>query len=161
MAMLVPLDFLAQRPDGTGQPDLKKLAWLAECEEIAYHEVFDTTYTWKFLHRMEAVWKKEFGLRPAGLDEVLDYCRPVIPAGRDPRSISRPMHDENSHSGSEYERMGDAAKAFAVLVLYLEWQVCPLIYSGQEIAESTKRLKFFDKDPIPWDGRVPAPAWIL
>ena len=56
-------------------------------------------------------------------------------------------HDENSHSGSEYERLGDAAKAFAVLCS--TWNGIPLIYSGQEIP-NTERLRFFEKDPIKW-----------
>jgi glycosidase len=58
-------------------------------------------------------------------------------------------HDENSHSGSEYERMGNAAKAFAVLCA--TWNGIPLIYSGQELPNS-QRLKFFEKDPIRWTG---------
>ncbi|MES1222834.1 MAG: alpha-glucosidase C-terminal domain-containing protein, partial [Bacteroidota bacterium] len=58
-------------------------------------------------------------------------------------------YDENSHSGSEYERMGDAAKIFAVLCATCNG--VPLIYSGQELPNK-KRLKFFDKDVIDWNG---------
>jgi glycosidase len=58
-------------------------------------------------------------------------------------------HDENSHSGSEYERMGHAAKAFAVLCA--TWNGIPLIYSGQELPNS-QRLRFFEKDQIQWTG---------
>jgi glycosidase len=57
-------------------------------------------------------------------------------------------HDENSHSGTEYERMGDAARPFAVLCA--AWGGIPLLYSGQEIPMINKRLYFFDKDLIPW-----------
>jgi glycosidase len=59
-------------------------------------------------------------------------------------------HDENSHSGSEYERLGDAAKPFAVLCA--TWNGIPLVYSGQELPMVNKRLHFFDKDLIPWSG---------
>jgi glycosidase len=59
-------------------------------------------------------------------------------------------HDENSHSGSEYERLGEAAKPFAVFCC--TWNGIPLIYSGQEMP-LTRRLKFFDKDPIEWNGK--------
>jgi alpha-amylase len=142
MAMLVPLDFWKDARITLDQE--KKLFWLAECEEIAYHEAFDVSYTWKFLHRMEAVWKKEFG--PAGLDEVLQYYDTMFPATAF-RAFFTSNHDENSHSGSEYERLGDAAKAFAVLCC--TWNGLPLIYSGQELP-NTKRLLFFDKDYIPW-----------
>jgi len=144
MAMLVPLDFWRSARIGLDQP--KKLFWLAECEEIAYHEVFDASYAWKFLHRMESVWKKEFG--PDGLDEVLQYYDTMFPADAFHLYFTT-NHDENSHSGSEYERMGDAAVAFAVLCC--TWNGLPLIYSGQELPNH-KRLLFFDKDCIPWTG---------
>ena len=145
MAMLVPLDFW--REARVALDPLKPLFWLAECEEVAYHEVFDATYTWKLLHKMEAVWRKESGL--SGLDEVLAYYTSQFPADG-LRVYFTTNHDENSHSGSEYERLGDAAKAFAVLCA--TWNGLPLIYSGQEMP-NYKRLKFFDKDPIEWTGR--------
>jgi alpha-amylase len=146
MAMLVPLDFW--RNARIELDKIKKLAWLAECEEIAYHRVFDATYTWKFLHCMEAVWRKEFAAPPAALDEVLQYYDQQFPPWAI-RAFFTSNHDENSHSGSEYERMGDAAKAFAVLCC--TWNGIPLIYSVQEMP-NLKRLAFFDKDPIPWTG---------
>jgi len=143
MAMLVPLEFWKEAR--TELDKIKKnLFWLAECEEIAYHEVFDATYTWKFLHKMEAVWKKESGL--GGLDEVLQYYDTMFPADAI-RAFFTSNHDENSHSGSEYERMGDMARAFAVLCC--TWNGLPLIYSGQELP-NRKRLLFFEKDFIDW-----------
>ena len=145
MAMLVPLDFW--RAARKELDPLKELFWLAECEEIAYHEVFDATYTWKFLHQMESFWKKESGLD--GLDEVLQYYDSMFPH-QAMRCYFTTNHDENSHSGSEYERLGDSARAFEVLCC--TWNGIPLIYSGQELP-LTKRLKFFDKDQIDWTGR--------
>ncbi|HET6253130.1 MAG TPA: alpha-amylase family glycosyl hydrolase [Puia sp.] len=144
MAMLVPLDFW--REARIALDPLKPLFWLAECEEINYHEVFDATYTWKLLHKMEAIWRKESAL--SGLDEVLSYYASQFPADG-LRVYFTTNHDENSHSGSEYERLGDAARAFAVLCA--TWNGLPLIYSGQELP-NYKRLKFFDKDPIDWTG---------
>ena len=147
MAMLVPLDFW--RNARIRLDKIKKLGWLAECEEIAYHQVFDISYAWKFLHRMEAVWRKEFPSGPAALDEVLlDFYDRMFPASAI-HAYFTSNHDENSHSGSEYERMGDGAKAFAVLCC--TWNGLPLIYSGQEMP-NYKRLDFFDKDTIPWTG---------
>ena len=145
MAMLVPLPFW--REARTALDPLKPLFWLAESEEISYHEVFDASYTWKFLHKMEAFWRKETGIE--GLDEVLQYYDTMFPPEA-LRCYFTTNHDENSHSGSEYERMGDAAKAFSVLCC--TWNGIPLIYSGQEMP-NYKRLKFFDKDPIEWTGR--------
>lgn len=57
-------------------------------------------------------------------------------------------HDENSWSGTEFKRMGDAARQFAVLTFVLPGM--PLIYSGQETG-SMKSLEFFERDPIVWD----------
>jgi glycosidase len=145
MAMLVPLDFW--RDARVRLDKIRELFWLAECEEIVYHEVFDATYTWKFLHKMEAVWRKETGLD--GLDEVLQYYSGMFPPGAI-RVYFTSNHDENSHSGSEYERMGASAKAFAVLCC--TWGGLPMIYSGQELP-NYKRLKFFDKDRIDWGAR--------
>jgi alpha-amylase len=144
MAMLVPLQFWkdARRQLEKSRP----LFWLAECEEIAYHEVFDVTYAWKWLHKMEAFWRQETGME--GLDEVLRYYDTMFPPDAT-HALFTTNHDENSHSGSEYERMGDAAQAFAVLCC--TWPALPLIYSGQELPNK-KRLKFFDKDYIEWTG---------
>ncbi|HVW59814.1 MAG TPA: alpha-amylase family glycosyl hydrolase [Puia sp.] len=146
MAMLVPLDFWREARTELDKQK-KDLFWLAECEEIAYHEVFDATYTWKLLHKMEAVWRKEAGLD--GLNEVLSYYSSMFPPDAI-RVYFTSNHDENSHSGSEYERMGDAARAFAVLCA--TWNGMPMIYSGQELPNH-KRLQFFEKDPIAWTGQ--------
>lgn len=144
MAMLVPLEFWKYV---RGELDkIKPLFWLAECEEISYHAVFDSTYTWKFLHAMEAYRKKE--IRIAGLDEVLKHYQADFPATA-LRAYFTTNHDENSHSGSEYERLGDAALPFAVFCC--TWNGIPLIYSGQELP-LYKRLKFFEKDYIGWTG---------
>ena len=56
-------------------------------------------------------------------------------------------HDENSSHGTTRELFGDAEEAFAVLTG--TFRGMPLIYSGQE-AGLNKRLRFFDKDQIPW-----------
>lgn len=54
-------------------------------------------------------------------------------------------HDENAWNGSEYERMGDGAEAFAALTYTMPGM--PLIYTGQEY-DNKRRLKFFEQDPI-------------
>jgi glycosidase len=144
MAMLVPLDFW--RSARMELDKIKPLFWLAECEEINYHEVFDASYAWKWLHKMEDRWKGTTDIK--GLDEVLQYSETMFPPDA-LRALFITNHDENSHSGSEYERMGDAVPAFSVLCC--TWNGVPLIYSGQEMP-NYKRLKFFDKDPIEWTG---------
>jgi len=57
-------------------------------------------------------------------------------------------HDENSWNGTEFEQLGDAYEAFAVLTQTLYGM--PLIYSGQEEGFN-QRLAFFDKDEIIWN----------
>jgi alpha-amylase len=144
MAHLVPLDFWRQ---ARKEIDLiKPLFWLGETEESNYHSVFDASYTWEFLHKTESYWRKETSI--AGLDSVLNKYDTAFPPGA-LRIYFTSNHDENSHSGSEYERMGDLAKAFAVLCA--TWNSIPLVYSGQELPNK-KRLKFFDKDEIGWTG---------
>jgi alpha-amylase len=144
MAMLVPLSFWKMAR--TRLDAIKKLFWLAECEEISYHEVFDVTYSWKFLHCMEAFWRNETGIE--GLTNVLNYYHNMFPPAA-MHAFFTTNHDENSHSGSEFVRLGNSAHAFAVLCC--TWNGLPLIYSGQEMPNG-KSLKFFDKDPIPWSG---------
>ena len=56
-------------------------------------------------------------------------------------------HDENSWSGTVFERMGDGYLAFAVLTATFDGM--PLLYSGMESGMS-KRLEFFEKDAIEW-----------
>ena len=142
MAHLVPLDFWKYAR--TVLDKEKKLFWLAETEDVNYHEAFDASYTWEFLHKMEAYWKRETDMN--GLLDVLKRYDSSFPRNA-LRIFFTSNHDENSHSGSEYERMGQATKAFAVLCA--TWNGIPLIYSGQELP-NTQRLKFFDKDPIQW-----------
>jgi len=146
MAHLVPLDFW--NTARTELDKVKKLFWLAETEEPVFHEVFDASYTWEFLHKMEAYWKRETDID--GLYWVLTNYENRF-GENSLRIYFTSNHDENSHSGSEYERMGNAAKAFAVLCA--TWKGIPLIYSGQELPLK-KRLAFFEKDRIEWRGQA-------
>ena len=144
MAHLTPLDFW--RKARTELDAVKPLFWLAETEHSSYHEVFDASYTWEFLHKMEEYGRG--GTNIEGLDKVLqkyktDFLFNAI------RMFFTSNHDENSHSGSEYERMKDAAIPIAVLCA--TWDGIPLVYSGQELPV-TKRLNFYNKDEIHWTG---------
>lgn len=145
MAHLVPLDFWIEARKELDA--VKPLFWLAETEEAGYHAVFDVSYAWQLLHTMEKISKGETNIN--GLDELLYTYDTVFPPTA-LRLFFTSNHDENSHSGSEYERMGDAAIPFAVLCAT---RGLPLIYSGQELPMINKRLNFFDKDLIPWTGK--------
>lgn len=144
MAHLTPLSFWKKARERLDK--IKPLFWLAETEEINYHDVFDASYTWEFLHTMEAYWRKEKNIED--LISILNNYLAFFPATAI-RMFFTSNHDENSHSGSEYERMGDAALPFAVLCA--TWGGIPLVYSGQEMPLK-ERLSFYDKDAINWTG---------
>ena len=144
MAHLVPLEFW--RKARTELQEIKAgQFWLAECEEIIYHEVFDATYTWKWMHATEEFCKKKIELN--NLFSVLQKYNYSFP--RDAfRIYFTSNHDENSWNGTEYDKYGDAAKVLAVFSC--TWNGIPMIYSGQELPNN-KRLLFFDKDEIKWE----------
>ena len=146
MAHLVPLDFWVEARTFL-ENNVKKLFWLAECEEIAYHDVFDATYTWKWMHKSEEFAKNQTGID--GLWQTLQEYNDEFPHHAF-RAYFTSNHDENSWNGTEYEKYGPSAINFAVFSCL--WNGLPLIYSGQEMPNH-KRLKFFDKDPIEWNGK--------
>lgn len=142
MAHLVPLDFWRQAR--TALTSIKELFWLAETEEIDFHQVFDTTYTWEWMHTTEKFSRNEINAH--GLLAQLMTYNNQFPATAF-RAYFTSNHDENSWNGTEYEKYGSAALNLAVFSC--TWNGIPLIYSGQELP-NLKRLKFFDKDAIEW-----------
>ena len=144
MAHLVPLEFWRKARTEL-QRSKADLFWLAECEEANYHEVFDATYTWKWMHATEEFCKKQNDLN--SLFAVLQEYDHSFPKDAF-RVYFTSNHDENSWNGTEYEKYGEAAKAFAVFSC--TWNGIPMIYSGQELP-NYKRLHFFDKDQIEWE----------
>ncbi|MEO6134803.1 MAG: alpha-amylase family glycosyl hydrolase [Ginsengibacter sp.] len=143
MAHLVPLDFWV-----TAKKKLSKLKenlfWLAECEVPEYHEVFDATYTWRWMHASQEFYQKRMNLQ--SLLTVL-YKSVTEFHGNAFRTYFTSNHDENSWNGTEYEKYGNAALLFAVFSC--TWDGIPMLYSGQELPNH-KRLKFFEKDVIEW-----------
>ncbi len=145
MAMLVPLDFWK---DARAALDArKKLFWLAECEEVNYHEAFDATYSWEWMHKTEDFAKGRTDI--AGLDSLLWKINDQYPPTAF-KTYFTSNHDENSWNGTEFEKYGRATAPLAVFSV--TWNGIPMVYSGQELP-NTKRLKFFDKDPIGWTGK--------
>jgi glycosidase len=82
------------------------------------------------------------------LKEVLHHYQYDLPAGTFPMLFTS-NHDENTWNGTEYEKYGDMAGTLAVF--NSTWNGVPLIYSAQELP-LRKRLPFFDKDEINWNG---------
>ena len=137
----------------TARPELDKikpLFWLGEFDALEnsdYMQVFDAAYAWQWMHKTEAFYKNERNV--AALTEMLGRYNNTYPEGTTGLYFTS-NHDENSWNGTEYEKYGDMALALAVFSF--TWNGIPLIYSGQELPNN-KRLKFFDKDVIEWNGK--------
>ena len=124
-------------------PDIYLLAE-AERDNLAdATETFDANYAWELHHLLNSLAQ---GRKTVA--DLKDYI--ARDAARFPKEAFRltftSNHDENSWSGTEFEREGAAANACAVLCFTLPGSQ-PLIYTGQEIGLS-RRLEFFEKDPI-------------
>jgi glycosidase len=109
-------------------------------------QAFDATYALRLRYLLDSVAR---GQQPtAAIDRYLQVERAKYPASVMLMNFTT-SHDINSWDGTEYERLGFDALPQAVLTALLPG--IPMVYSGQEAALQ-KRLKFFDKDPIPWNG---------
>ena len=130
-------DFRARYP--------RQLYFLAEGEETWLHEAgFDATYSWKLHHLLNDIAQGN-----AGMEELVEYIKWNDETYPDDamRLAFTSNHDENSWSGTEFERMGDAWKAMTVLCWTLP-QTQPLIYTAQEMGYD-HRFQFFEKDAVP------------
>jgi alpha-amylase len=149
LAFWVELDFWLEAR--TALEKTKTLFWLAESDPIEhadYYKAFDACYSWTWMHKTEDFYKKNQDKHM--LDTVLQQYNSVC-GPNDMLLWFTTNHDENSWNGTEYEKYGDMAKALAVFSF--TWNGMPLIYSGQELPLVKHRLKFFDKDPIEWNGK--------
>jgi alpha-amylase len=142
----VPADFWSElRPAlVSSRPDL---FLLAEAEDPKLHQWFDMTYGWEFHHTLNdiAKGKKGFG----ALDDYFEAQKSAYPSDA-MRMYFTSNHDENSWQGTEFERMGANHQAAFVLAATVQ-NGMPLIYTGQE-ASLNKRLRFFEKDTVSWQG---------
>jgi glycosidase len=134
---------------------VKDVFMLAESEKPEFHYAgFDATYAWNIMWSTVAVAQGKQTL--LGLDSVLNQNFTTFPKNAE-RMYFTTNHDENSWNGTEFEKYGDAYKAFAVFTQTM-YESVPLIYSGQEVPNK-KRLKFFVRDPIVWDKYEMAPFY--
>ncbi len=118
---------------------------LAEAEiPDHHHRAFDASYAWELYHLTNEVAQGE-----KNADDVRSYLKRE--AERFAPSAYRMTfvtnHDENSWDGTTRERYGDGVRAMAVLCGTAFGM--PLIYGGQE-SDMDKRLRFFEKDTVPW-----------
>lgn len=127
---------------------VKPVLMLAENEDRLefFRNGYDMNYSWELHHLMNEV--AQGNKKYTVLDEALKKDFERFPANA-MRMRFITNHDENSWAGTIEERMGDAGRAFAVFMYTIPGT--PLIYNGQE-AGLNKRLEFFERDPISWDG---------
>lgn len=144
VAGMVPLDFWNDVRASLDK--IKPVFMLAEASEPELQEkAFDMTYGWQYKDLFNDIAQ---GKKTA--KDLADYIKNDEEKKYNPdsyRMIFTSNHDENSWSGTEFERLGDAAETFLVLSNLLKGM--PLCYSGQE-AGFNKRLEFFERDPIVW-----------
>ena len=151
VASQVPQDFWTDVYTKFRNEYSRRLFCLAEGEEPWLNEAgFDCTYAWRLHHLLNDVAQGK-----ANADSLFKYIEwnkqeygPSTSSGTAPhRMMFTSNHDENSWNGTEFERMGDAWKAMAVLCWTLP-NSQPLIYTGQEVGYN-HRFEFFEKDPMP------------
>lgn len=150
MAHLVQLDFWQKARQSLGK--IKQLLWLGECDESNYSEVFDLTYSWRWMHATEHFAKNPGPETFTEIKQALQLYMDLPPGAK--KLFFTSNHDENSWNGTEYEKYG-LPLAYTLAALTCLLPGTPLIYSGQELPNK-KRLKFFDKDAIEWSSE-PAP----
>jgi glycosidase len=142
---MVPTEFWNQAVEELEK--IKPLFMLAEAEKPHLHEMaFEMGYGWTLHHLMNNIAQNESDV------SVLDnYFFEVNPEERFPKGAYKmnfiTNHDENSWSGTEFDRLGEAKEAFAVLTATVPGMI--LLYTGQE-AGSDKMLSFFEKDQVEW-----------
>ncbi len=142
VADCVPVDFWNYAVE-----ELEKLRpdvyMLAEGEQPSQTErAFDSYYAWNLHHTLNDL--AQGTVRVDALRSCLDTMTLKFGPNAIPLLFTS-NHDENSWNGTEFERMGDAARQMAVLTYVLPGM--PLMYTGQEVG-NTKRLEFFEKDTI-------------
>ncbi|RSK36213.1 alpha-amylase family glycosyl hydrolase [Hymenobacter metallilatus] len=160
VAGLVPMEFWNQtRP---ALEKVKPVFMLAEWDELhdppflkpgqfdphtgMLEQAFDATYALRMRYLLDSISR---GQQPvAALDAYRQVERRRYPATSYLMYFTT-SHDINSWDGTEYERLGQNALPQAVLTALLPG--IPMVYSGQEAALK-KRLRFFDKDTIPWNN---------
>ncbi len=145
-------DVASEVPDAFWQEAIPQLRaarpdvfMLAEAEHPPHrnNELFAMSYGWSFHHLMNEIAQ---GKKKANdITTWYKKDRSLFTTGYHMHFITN--HDENSWNGTEFERMGEAVDAMAVLAFTYDGM--PLMYSGQEAAFN-RRLKFFEKDEIEW-----------
>jgi len=124
---------------------IKPVFMLAEWESRDMHRVaFDASYAWTW-------WEALHDIARGRSDATRLHSYYAWNAKFYPRQAYRLLyttnHDKNAWDGTEFEAFGPAVDAAIVFSFVSEG--IPMIYNGQEVG-NTKRLAFFERDPIEW-----------
>ncbi|WP_128543607.1 alpha-amylase family glycosyl hydrolase [Larkinella soli] len=144
VAGYVPNDFWGElRPH---LDRIKPVFMLAEWEDDPEHfkKCFNMNYGFSLHHLMQQIAK---GKAPAtAIDSLLIRNHRRFPKWYFQMHFIQ-NHDQNAWVGTGAELFGNGVDAFTVLAFTLDGM--PLVYNGME-ANLSKRLKFYEKDPIYW-----------
>ncbi|MFK7905123.1 MAG: alpha-amylase family glycosyl hydrolase [Chitinophagales bacterium] len=164
----VPVDFWAECSDALYA--IRPVFMLAEAEvpAIVNNGAFVVDYGWEMHHLLNEIAKSQGANLKKG-DKLVKGNKVEGEEGKEEKKTALDIdamlakkakdynkgyqmqftsnHDENSWSGTEFARMGEGHKAFAVLTATFNGM--PLIYTGQEVGMD-KQLEFFKKDEIDW-----------
>ena len=156
-AGLMPLEWWERtRAEMNG---IKPVFMLAEWESRDLHfRAFDASYAWSWVRAIEAFGRGATGGGQGSMDELRAYYAwdGKFWAKNGQRMLYVSNHDANAWQGTEYERFGPALNAMIALSVASDGM--PLIYNGQE-AGNTRRLKFFERDPIVWKPSPQGALW--
>jgi glycosidase len=143
VAGFVPLDFWNNARKELDA--IRPVFMLAEWQATDLHQdAFDATYAWDWYTAAHEATIGGKGVGPfRSYYSTNDNSWPQAAM----RMTFVSNHDKNSWDGTEFEQFGPGLAA--AMVLSVVGEGLPLIYNGQE-AGNTKRLAFFERDPIAW-----------
>lgn len=164
VAFEVPTDFWDEARKELDS--IKPMFMLAEAEKPELNKkAFDMSYNWplkdlmtkivkgpkdagkaQYVHKKDSADSETNKVKAAEeLDKLLAHQDSIFP--KDAYLMNHiTNHDLNSWEGTEFDRLGEGVRAFAVLTYTLKGM--PLIYTGQEVGMN-RALKFFEKDKAP------------
>lgn len=162
----VPVDYWNEARRELEQAAGRPIFMLAEATEPELVErAFDMDYNWpmkdlfseiaatagQYTYAKDGEAPRTFPIKgAAAIDSLLAAQAEQYPADAYMMNMTS-NHDLNSWEGTEFERLGAMAPAFAVLSYTLPGM--PLIYTGQETGLN-RALEFFEKDNAPqWEPR--------
>lgn len=124
---------------------IKPVFMLAEWESRDMHRTaFDATYAWTWWEALHDIVRGRSDA--TRLHAYYAWGQKFYPR-QAYRMLYTTNHDKNAWDGTEFETFGPAVDAAIVFTFVSEG--IPLVYNGQEVG-NTKRLAFFDRDPIAW-----------